>query len=170
MSAILGLFEAQMLGLTAAVTIRRPTSAHLYLSRLLIVLAGMLTSFAIGYAGVYDRMVQRPRLDPILAVLLLGSMTGYAVAGYRVLSQHRRWLLTRRAHLAAANRVRLALVAFAGIVVARSAYLVVDTVIAPLSYVDMVDFYVVLAITPASRAGGMCIQRSASRNVCRKPG
>jgi hypothetical protein len=115
-------------------------------------------------------MVQRPRLDPILAVLLLGSMMGYAVAGYRVLSQHRRWLLTRRAHLAAANRVRLALVAFAGIVVARSAYLVVDTVIAPLSYVDMVDFYVVLAITPASRAGGMCIQRSASRNVCRKPG
>ena len=55
MSAILGLFEAQMLVLAAAIAVRRPTSAHLYLSGLLIVLTGMLTPFAIGYAGFYDR-------------------------------------------------------------------------------------------------------------------
>ncbi|MGI4881090.1 MAG: helix-turn-helix domain-containing protein [Janthinobacterium lividum] len=209
MSATLGLFETQLLVLAIAVAARRPVPAQLYLSGLLVVLAGMLTPFAIGYAGFYDRWpwlsfapfavplamgpllyahlnalvfdrpiarwhaalpigqfayqaivfclpldprgmfdrtVQRPWLDPVLAVLLLASMVGYAIAGYRSLRRHRSWLATRRVDLAAANRARVVLVAFAGIVVARTAYIVVDAVVAPLSYVDMFGLYIVLAI------------------------
>ncbi len=209
MSAVLGLFEAQMLVLATALAVRRPRPANLYLAGLLVALAGMLTPFAIGYAGfydrwpwlsfapfavplaigpllyahlhwlvldrpvarwhvvlplgqfvyqatvfllpldqrgVFDRTVQRPWLDPILAVLLLTSMIGYAAAGFRLLRRHRRWLASRRSDLAAANRVRLVLVAFAAVVAARTAYTAVDALVAPLSYADMFGFYVVLAI------------------------
>ncbi len=96
--------------------------------------------------GAFDREIQRPWLDPILAVLLLGSMIGYAVAGLRALRRHRDWLTARRSDLAAAKRVQAVLIAFAVIVAARTVYLVADALIAPLSYFDMFGFYVVLAI------------------------
>ena len=207
MTIVLGLFEAQMLLL--AVAIFRRGSAGRYLAALLIVLCGMLTPFAIGYAGFYDRWpwlsfapfavplamgpllyaylsalvlgrriagwhavlpiaqfgyqavafclpltlrgtfdrgVQRPWLDPVLAVLLLGSMIGYAAAGWRLHRRHRAWLASRRVDLAAANRVRAVLVAFAAIVVLRTGFITVDAVIAPLSYADMFGFYVALAV------------------------
>lgn len=208
MSLILGLFEAQMLVLAAAI-IGRGGMARRSLGALLIVLCGMLTPFAIGYAGFYDRWpwlsfapfavplamgpllyahlnalifnraisrwhavlpviqfayqavafclplsvrgafdreVQRPWLDPILAALLLASMLGYAVAGLLALRRHQGWLLARRSDLAAARRVRAVLIAYAAIVAARTGYLIADALIAPLSYFDMFGFYVVLAI------------------------
>ena len=209
MSLILGLFEVQMLVLATAIIIWRHGAAQRSLGALLIVLCGMLTPFAIGYAGFYDRWpwlsfapfavplamgpllyahlnalifdrpiqrwhaalpvgqfayqavafclplglrgtfdreIQRPRLDPILAVLLLASMTGYAVAGLRALRQHRRWLMARRLDIAAAKRVQAVLIAFAVIAAVRTAYLVADALITPLSYFDMFGFYVLLAI------------------------
>lgn len=208
MSLILGLFEAQMLVLAAAI-IGRGGIALRSLGALLIVLCGMLTPFAIGYAGFYDRWpwlsfapfavplamgpllyahlnalifnrsiprwhavlpviqfayqavafclplplrgafdreVQRPWLDPILAVLLLASMVGYVVVGLRALRRHQSWLLARRSDLAAARRVRAALIAYVAIVAARTGYLIADALIVPLSYLDMFGFYVVLAI------------------------
>lgn len=209
MSLVLGLFEAQMLVLATAIIVVRRGSARRLLGALLLVLCGMLTPFAIGYAGFYDRWpwlsfapfavplamgpllyahlsalifnrpisrwhaalpigqfayqaaafclplglrgafdreVQRPYLDPILAVLLLASMTGYATAGLRALRQHWSWLLARRADLEAARRVRAVLIAYAVIVAVRTGYLAADALIAPLSYFDMFGFYVVLAI------------------------
>ena len=209
MSLILGLFEVQMLVLATAIITWRHGAAQRSLGALLIVLCGMLTPFAIGYAGFYDRWpwlsfapfavplamgpllyahlnalifdrpiprwhaalplgqfsyqavafclplglrgtfdreIQRPWLDPILAVLLLASMIGYAVAGLRALRQHRGWLVARRSDLAAANRVQAVLIAFAVIAAVRTVYLVADALIAPLSYFDMFGFYVVLAI------------------------
>jgi AraC-like DNA-binding protein len=208
MSLILGLFEAQMLVLAAAI-IGRGGIAVRSLGALLVVLCGMLTPFAIGYAGFYDRWpwlsfapfavplamgpllyahlnalvlgrsisrwhaalplaqfayqavvfclpldfrgafnreVQRPWLDPVLAVLLLASMIGYAVAGLRALRRHRDWLVARRSDLAAARRVRAVLVAYAAIVTVRTGYLIADALIAPLSYFEMFGFYVVLAV------------------------
>ncbi len=208
MSLILGLFEAQMLVLAAAI-IGRGGMALRSLGALLIVLCGMLTPFAIGYAGFYDRWpwlsfapfavplamgpllyahlsalifdrpisrwhaalpaaqfayqtvafclpldlrgafdreVQRPWLDPILAALLLVSMFGYAVAGLRALRRHQGWLVARRSDLAAARRVQAVLIAYAAIVTVRTGYLIADAVIAPLSYFDMFGFYVVLAV------------------------
>ncbi|KQT25435.1 hypothetical protein ASG37_16445 [Sphingomonas sp. Leaf407] len=209
MSLILGLFEAQMLVLAAAIIIGRSGRAQRSLGGLLIVLCGMLTPFAIGYAGFYDRWpwlsfapfavplatgpllyahlnalifdrpiprwhaalpvaqfayqaiafclpldlrgafdreVQRPWLDPILAALLLASMIGYTVAGLRALRRHRNWLLARRSDLAAARRVRAVLIAYAAIVTVRTGYLIVEALVAPLSYFDMFGFYVVLAV------------------------
>ncbi len=209
MSVILGLFETQMLVLAAAIIIGRNGIARRSLGALLIVLCGILTPFAIGYAGFYDRWpwlsfapfavplamgpllyahlnalifdrpiprwhaalpvvqfayqavafclpldlrgafdreVQRPWLDPILAALLLASMIGYAVAGLRALRRHRGWLLARRSDLAAARRAQAVLVAYAAIVTARTGYLIADALIAPLSYLDMFGFYVVLAV------------------------
>ena len=209
MSLILGLFEAQMLVLAAAIIIGKSGTAQRSLSALLIVLCGMLTPFAIGYAGFYDRwpwlsfapfavplamgpllyahlnamifdrpisrwhaalpmaqfgyqaiafclpldlrgafdrQLQRPWLDPILAALLLASMIGYAAAGFRALRRHRGWLLARRSDLAAARRVRTVLIAYAAIVTVRTGYLIADALIAPLSYFDMFGFYVVLAV------------------------
>lgn len=208
MSLILGLFEAQMLMLAAAI-IGRGGMARRSLGALLIVLCGMLTPFAIGYAGFYDRWpwlsfapfavplamgpllyahlnalifdrpisrwhaalpvgqfayqavafclpldlrgafdreIQRPWLDPILALLLLASMVGYAVAALRALRRHRGWLVARRSDLAAARRVRAVLIAYAAIVTVRTGYLIADALIAPLSYFDMFGFYVVLAV------------------------
>jgi AraC-like DNA-binding protein len=208
MSLILGLFEAQMLVLAAAI-IGRGGMALRSLGALLVILCGMLTPFAIGYAGFYDRWpwlsfapfavplamgpllyahlnalifdrpisrwhaalpvaqfayqavafclpldlrggfdreVQRPWLDPILAALLLASMVGYAVAGLRALRRHRGWLVARRSDLAAARRVRAVLIAYAAIVAVRTGYLIADAVVAPLSYFDMFGFYVVLAV------------------------
>jgi AraC-like DNA-binding protein len=208
MSLILGLFEAQMLVLAAAI-IGRGGMALRSLGALLIVLCGMLTPFAIGYAGFYDRWpwlsfapfavplamgpllyahlnalvldrpisrrhaalpvvqfayqavvfclpldlrgafdreVQRPWLDPMLAALLLASMVGYAVAGLRALRRHRGWLVARRSDLAAARRVRAVLIAYAAIVAVRTGYLIADAAVAPLSYFDMFGFYVVLAV------------------------
>lgn len=208
MSLILGLFEAQMLVLAAAI-IGRGGMARGSLGALLIVLCGVLTPFTIGYAGFYDRWpwlsfapfavplaigpllyahlnalifdrpiprwhaalpvaqfayqaaafclplglrgafdreVQRPWLDPILAALLLASMVGYAVAALRALRRHRGWLLARRSDLGAARRVRAVLIAYAAIVTVRTGYLIADTLIAPLSYFDMFGFYVVLAV------------------------
>lgn len=198
-----------MLVLAAAIVVGRQGMAKRYLGALLLVLCGMLTPFAIGYAGFYDRWpwlsfapfavplamgpllyahlnalifdrsisrwhaalpiaqfayqaaafclplnlremfdheVQRPWLDPVLAALLLASMIGYAVAGLRAFQRHRDWLLARRADLAAARRVRAVLIAYAAIVTVRTGYLAVDALIAPLSYLDMFGFYVVLAI------------------------
>ncbi len=209
MSLILGLFEVQMLVLATAIIIGRRGAAQRSLGALLIILCGMLTPFAIGYAGFYDRWpwlsfapfavplamgpllyahlnalifdrpiprwhaalpvaqfayqavafclplglrgtfdreIQRPWLDPILAILLLASMIGYAVAGLRALRRHRGWLIARRADLAAAKRVQAVLIAFAVIAAVRTVYLAADAVIAPLSYFDMFGFYVVLAI------------------------
>lgn len=209
MSVILGLFEAQLLVLAAAIVARRGGPAQGYLGALLLVLCGMLTPFAIGYAGFYDRwpwlafapfavplamgpllyahlnalifdrpisrwhaalpigqfayqaavfclplatrgtfdrVVQRPWLDPVLAILLLASMIGYAMAGFRALGRHRAWLSSRRADRAAADRVRAVLIAYAGIVVVRTAYVAADTLVVPLSYADMFGFYLVLAI------------------------
>lgn len=208
MSLILGLFEAQMLVLAAAI-IGRGGMALRSLGALLIVLCGMLTPFAIGYAGFYDRWpwlsfapfsvplamgpllyahlnalifdrpisrwhaalptaqfayqavafclpldlrgsfdraVQRPWLDPILAALLLVSMVAYAVVGLRALRQHRGWLVARRSDLAAARRVRAVLIAYTAIVTVRTGYLTADAVIAPLSYFDMFGFYAVLTV------------------------
>jgi len=208
MSLILGLFEAQMLVLTAAI-IGRGGMALRSLGALLVILCGMLTPFAIGYAGFYDRWpwlsfapfavplamgpllyahlnalifdrpisrwhaalpvaqfayqavafclpldlrgafdreVQRPWLDPILAALLLVSMVGYAVAGLRALRRHQGWLVARRSDLAAARRVRAVLIAYAAIVAVRTGYLIADAVVAPLSYFDMFGFYIVLAV------------------------
>lgn len=208
MSLILGLFEAQMLVLAAAI-IGQGGTARRSLGALLIVLCGVLTPFTIGYAGFYDRWpwlsfapfavplamgpllyahlnalifdrpiprwhaslpvvqfayqaiafclpldlrgafdrdVQRPWLDPILAALLLASMIGYAVAGLRALRRHRGWLLARRSDLAASRRVQAVLVAYAAIVTVRTGYLIADALIAPLSYFDMFGFYVVLAV------------------------
>ncbi|MFD1952151.1 helix-turn-helix domain-containing protein [Sphingomonas arantia] len=96
--------------------------------------------------GAFDREVQRPWLDPILAILLLISMVGYAAAGLRALRRHRAWLSARRADLAAARRVRAVLIAYAAIVAVRTGYLAADALVAPLSYFDMFGFYVVLAI------------------------
>ncbi|WP_156357669.1 AraC family transcriptional regulator [Sphingomonas sp. Leaf62] len=96
--------------------------------------------------GAFDREVQRPWLDPVLAALLLVSMVGYAVAGLRALRRHRGWLLARRSDLAAARRVRAVLIAYAAIVTVRTGYLITDALIAPLSYFDMFGFYVVLAV------------------------
>ena len=208
MSIVLGLFEGQMLVLATTILARgRP--ANRTLGGLLIVLCGMLTPFAIGYAGFYDRWpwlsfapfavplamgpllyahlnalilnrpisrwhaalpvaqfayqaaafclplavrgafdreIQRPWLDPLLAALLLGSMIGYAVAGWRLVRRHRAWLRARRSELAAANRVRGVLIAFAVIVALRTAYTIVDTLVVPLSYFDMFGFYVALAL------------------------
>jgi AraC-like DNA-binding protein len=96
--------------------------------------------------GAFDRQVQRPWLDPILAALLLASMVGYAVAALRALRRHRGWLVARRSDLAAARRVRAVLIAYAAIVTVRTGYLVADALIAPLSYFDMFGFYVVLAV------------------------
>ncbi|KQN87431.1 hypothetical protein ASE90_18710 [Sphingomonas sp. Leaf67] len=96
--------------------------------------------------GAFDRQVQRPWLDPILAALLLVSMVGYAVAGLRALRRHRGWLMARRSDLAAAKRVRAVLIAYAVIVTVRTGYLIADALIAPLSYFDMFGFYVVLAV------------------------
>ncbi|UAJ11450.1 AraC family transcriptional regulator [Glacieibacterium megasporae] len=209
MSIVLGLFEGQMLLLAAAILVRHVRRADRTLGALLVVLCGMLTPFAIGYAGFYDRWpwlsfapfavplamgpllyahlnalvldrpisrwhaalpvvqfayqaavfclpldlrgvfdreIQRPWLDPLLAVLLLGSMIGYAVAGWRLVKRHRAWLRARRTDLAAADRVRGVLVAFAVIVALRTAYTIVDTFIVPLSYFDMFGFYVALAL------------------------
>ncbi|RXD06574.1 AraC family transcriptional regulator [Sphingomonas sp. UV9] len=208
MSLILGLFEAQMLVLAAAI-IGRGGMTRRSLGALLIVLCGVLTPFTIGYAGFYDRwpwlsfapfavplaigpllyvhlnglifdrpiprwhaalpvaqfayqavafcmpldlrgafdrQVQRPWLDPILAALLLASMVGYAVAALRALRRHRCWLVARRSNLAAARRVRAVLIAYAAIVTVRTGYLIADALIAPLSYFDMFGFYVVLAV------------------------
>ncbi len=100
----------------------------------------------LGLRGTFDREIQRPWLDPILAVLLLASMTGYAVAGLRALRRHRGWLMARRSNLAAAKRVEAILIAFTVIAAVRSVYLVADTLVASLSYFDMFGFYVVLAI------------------------
>jgi AraC-like DNA-binding protein len=215
LSIILGLLEAQMLVLAAAILWRHARSAERYLAALLIVLAGMLTPFAIGYAGAYDRWpwlsfapfavplamgpllyahlnalvldrpisrwhgvlplcqfayqaaafclplhirsafnrdIQRPWLDPLLAVLLLASMIGYALAGLRLLRRHREWLAARRADLAAANRVRAVLGAFAVILVARASYMAVDAFVTPLSYVDMFGFYAALAVIGSALA------------------
>lgn len=209
MTIVLGLFEAQMALLAIAILRRRTGSADRCLAGLLIVLCGMLTPFAIGYAGFYDRWpwlsfapfavplamgpllyahlsalvlgrriarwhavlpaaqfayqavafclplatrgafdraVQRPWLDPVLALALLGSMVGYAVAGWRLHRRHRAWLSSRRTSLAAADRVRAVLIAFAAIVVARTGYLIADAVAGPLSYGDMFGFYVALAV------------------------
>jgi AraC-like DNA-binding protein len=209
MSLILGLFEAQMLVLAAAIIMGRDGIARRSLGALLIVLCGMLTPFTIGYAGFYDRWpwlsfapfavplamgpllyahlnaliynrpiprwhaalpvaqfgyqaiafclpldlrgafdreVQRPWLDPILAALMLASMIGYAAAGLRALRRHQGWLLARRSDLAAARRVRAVLIAYAAIVTVRTGYLIADALIAPLSYFDMFGFYVVLAV------------------------
>lgn len=209
MSLFLGLFEAQMLVLAIAIMVGQRGSAPRYLGALLVILCGMLTPFAIGYAGFYDRWpwlsfapfavplamgpllyahlnalifdrsisrwhaalpiaqfayqavlfclpldvrwafdraVQRPWLDPILAILLLASMIGYAAAGLRALRRHRGWLVARRANLAAAQRVRAVLVAYVAILGVRTGYLAVDALIAPLSYFDMFGFYVVLAL------------------------
>ena len=209
MSLTLGLFEAQMLVVATALMVARHGAAQRALGALLIVLCGMLTPFAIGYAGFYDRWpwlsfapfavplamgpllyahlnalifdrpiprwhavlpvaqfayqaiafclpldwrgafdraVQRPWLDPILAVLLFASMIGYAAAGLRALRRHRGWLLARRSDLAAARRVRTVLLAYAAVVIVRTGYLATDALIAPLSYFDMFGFYVVLAI------------------------
>lgn len=209
LSLILSLFEMQMLVLATAILVGRHGAAQRALGALLIVLCGMLTPFAIGYAGFYDRWpwlsfapfavplalgpllyahlnalifdrpisrwhaalpvgqfayqatafclplnlkgmfdreIQRPWLDPILAVLLLASMIGYAVAGLRALRRHRGWLMARRSDLAAARRVQAVLIAFAVIAAVRIGYLVADVLIAPLSYFDMFGFYVVLAI------------------------
>lgn len=96
--------------------------------------------------GAFDRQVQRPWLDPILAALLLASMVGYAVAALRALRRHRCWLVARRSDLAAARRVRAVLIAYAAIVTVRTGYLIADALIAPLSYFDMFGFYVVLAV------------------------
>ncbi len=96
--------------------------------------------------GAFDREVQRPWLDPILAALLLVSMVGYAVAGLRALRRHRGWLMARRSDLAAAKRLRAVLIAYAAIVTVRTGYLIADALIAPLSYFDMFGFYVVLAV------------------------
>lgn len=96
--------------------------------------------------GAFDRQVQRPWLDPILAALLLASMVGYAVAALRALRRHRCWLVARRSDLAAARRVRAVLIAYAAIVTVRTGYLIAEAVIAPLSYFDMFGFYVVLAV------------------------
>jgi AraC-like DNA-binding protein len=208
MSLILGLLEAQMLVLAAAI-IGPGGMARRFLGALLIVLCGVLTPFTIGYAGFYDRwpwlsfapfavplaigpllcahlnalifdrpisrwhaalpvaqftyqavafclpldlrgafdrQVQRPWLDPILAALLLASMAGYAVAALRALRRHRGWLMARRSDLAAARRVRAVLIAYTAIVTVRTAYLIADALIAPLSYFDMFGFYVVLAV------------------------
>lgn len=208
MSLILGMFEAQMLVLAAAI-IARGGMAQRSLGALLIVLCGVLTPFTIGYAGFYDRwpwlsfapfavplamgpllyahlnalifdrpiprwhaalpvaqfayqavafclpldlrgefdrQVQRPWLDPILAALLLASMVGYAVAALRALHRHRGWLVARRSDLAAARRVRAVLIAYAAIVTVRTGYLIADALITPLSYFDMFGFYVVLAV------------------------
>jgi len=208
MSLILGLFEAQMLVLAAAI-IGRGGMALRSLGALLVILCGMLTPFAIGYAGFYDRWpwlsfapfavplamgpllyahlnalifdrpisrwhaalpvaqfayqavafclpldlrgafdreVQRPWLDPILAALLLVSMVGYAVAGLRALRRHQGWLVARQSDLAAARRVRAVLIAYAAIVAVRTGYLIADAVVAPLSYFDMFGFYIVLAV------------------------
>ncbi|MEG3163150.1 helix-turn-helix domain-containing protein [Sphingomonas sp. PB2P19] len=209
MSLTLGLFEVQMLVLATAIIIRRHGAAQRSLGALLFVLCGMLTPFAIGYAGFYDRWpwlsfapfavplamgpllyahlttlifdrpiprwhaalplgqftyqavvfclpldlrgtfdreIQRPWLDPILALLLLASMIGYAVAGLRALHRHRGLLMARRSDLAAVRRVQAVLIAFAVIATVRTAYLVADALVAPLSYFDMFGFYVVLAI------------------------
>lgn len=54
MSLILGMFEAQMLVLAAAI-IGRGGMARRSLGALLVVLCGVLTPFTIGYAGFYDR-------------------------------------------------------------------------------------------------------------------
>ena len=96
--------------------------------------------------GAFDRQVQRPWLDPILAALLLASMVGYAVAALRALRRHRCWLVARRSDLAAARRVRAVLIAYAASVTVRTGYLIAEAVIAPLSYFDMFGFYVVLAV------------------------
>ncbi|MEG3162790.1 helix-turn-helix domain-containing protein [Sphingomonas sp. LB2R24] len=96
--------------------------------------------------GAFDRQVQRPWLDPILAALLLASMVGYAVAALRALRRHRCWLVARRSDLAAARRVQAVLIAYAAIVTVRTGYLIADALIAPLSYFDMFGFYVVLAV------------------------
>lgn len=209
MSIVLGLFEGQMLLLAAAILARHARRADRTLAALLIILCGMPTPFAIGYAGFYDRwpwlsfapfavplalgpllyahlnalvldrplsrwhaalpvaqfvyqaaafclplglrgdfdrVIQRPWLDPLLAALLLGSMIGYAIAGLRLVKRHRAWLRSRRADLAAADRVRGVLIAFAVIVSLRTAYTIVDTLVVPLSYVDMFGFYVALAL------------------------
>ena len=209
MSLSLGLFEAEMLVLATVIIVGGRGAAQRHLGALLMVLCGMLTPFAIGYAGFYDRWpwlsfapfavplamgpllyahlnalifdrsisrwhavlpigqfayqavafclpldlrgmfdreVQRPWLDPILAILLLTSMLGYAAAGLRALRRHRVWLSSRRADLAAAGRVRAVLIAYAIIVAVRTGYLAADALITPLTYFDMFGFYLVLAL------------------------
>lgn len=53
--------------------------------------------------GAFDREVHCPWLDPILGILLLSSVIGYAAAGLCALRLHRSWPSARRADLAAAG-------------------------------------------------------------------
>ena len=68
----------------------------------------------------FDTTVYEPWLDPLLALLVPGSMLFYTLASVRVARDYRAWLAQRRRDLGPARRLRTALAFLALLAAARS--------------------------------------------------
>lgn len=213
MSVLLLVFAAQALVLAIALACAASNRrANRYLAALLVVVAGLLTPYIIGYAGFYDAYpwlsfapfamplaigpliyghvralvtdqrlplihfmlpgaqflyqavcftlplstknaidgnFQRPYLDPVMDILILGSLAGYGWAGGQAARRYRDWLAERRRSLRPAWRVQRALAALLLLLAAEAAYDAWDRLVAPTDYFDRFGFYVMLALLAA---------------------
>jgi len=213
MSVVLLAFAAQAMVLAVALA-QAPANrrANRYLAALLVVIAGLLTPYIIGYAGFYDAYpwlsfapfamplaigpliyghvralvadqrlplvhfllpgahflyqavcftlplatknaidgnFQRPYLDPVMDLLILGSLAGYGWAGWQASRRYGAWLAERRRSLRPARRVQRALGALVVLLAAEAAYDAWDRLVAPTDYFDRFAFYLMLSLLAA---------------------
>lgn len=97
----------------------------------------------------FDAAIQQPWLNPLLALLVPGSMLAYALAAARLARRYRAWLAERRRDPAPALRLRTALGFLALLAAARVAVELTDAWLFRLDYFDMFAFYTLLAIASA---------------------
>lgn len=97
----------------------------------------------------FDAAVYQPWLDPLLALLVPGSMLFYTLASVSLARDYRAWLAQRRRDLGPARRLRTALFFLALLAAARIVVELIDAWIVPLDYFDLFAFYVLLAVASA---------------------
>ncbi len=94
----------------------------------------------------WDENVHEPFISPPLTVVLLLSMTAYAVATWRELRRYEDWLTARRRSPAPVKRLRSGLLVLAVLLVCTAGYELFNAVIRPTNYFDLFGFYILLGV------------------------
>jgi AraC-like DNA-binding protein len=121
--------------------------AHLIAPLCQFLYQAILFAFPVKTKFWWDEHVYQPFLSPALLLAVIGSMTVYAILGWRELDAYRSWLAARRRLTRPAARLRAGLIFLSVILVARAAYDLFGLLVRPIDYFDLFVFYILLGMS-----------------------